>query len=233
MVIGLCDPARSTSNQLLKIDTRFGPVVVTMAGDGKGNIVFHDQKKEIASAGEIYPTREGLFQTAEGDLVVLSFPTGARGAPPNYEVLLISASRMVDITDKNFFTADGTFGMRQHGSEIEFDLGWENRKHKTAFYRAGVIYVGSDNNIHVGSDNNAKPAPTLAKEDCAYVLNTLADCRKSCPEDGFMSLAVQRKLVALDEKPVFKSDLFFKMCKDSCTGRAFSTPDARRQLCGY
>jgi hypothetical protein len=44
---------------------------------------------------------------------------------------------------------------------------------------------------------------------------------------------VQRNLVALDEKPVFKSDRFFKICKDSCTGAAFSTPDARKQLCGY
>jgi hypothetical protein len=225
-IIGLCDPAWSASNQLLKVDTRYGAVVVTRAGDDccKANIVFHDQKKEIVSAGELYATREGLFQTAEGDLVVLSTPTGARGMPPNYWVLLISASSMADIGDKNFFTADGTFGMRQLGNEIEFDLGWENRKHKIAFYRAGVIYVGSD---------NAKPAPTLAKKDCAYVLNTLADCRKSCPEDGFMSLAVQRNLVALDEKPVFKSDRFFKICKDSCTGAAFSTPDARKQLCGY
>jgi hypothetical protein len=218
--------ALSASNEVLKVDTRFGPVIVARNGDDccTGVIRFRDQKLEIASAGTILASREALFQTAEGDLLVLSFESGARGMPPSYYVLLVNGTKFVDIADKNFTSADGTFKAQQRGDEIVFDLGFEGRKSKSAFYRAGVLYVGS-NRVNV-------PA-ALARDDCAYVLNTLAECRKTCPSDGFMSMAVMRNFTALEEKPVFKADTFFKICSEGCKGGSFSTPAARQQLCGY
>lgn len=224
--IGWFNSAFGAADEVLKIDTRFGPVAVVKAANDccKGAIQHRGQKIEIVSAGEIYATREGLFQTAEGDVVVLSIPTGARGMPPNYFVLLVKDSGLADITDKNFASADGTFTATQRGNEIAFDLGWENRKRKTAFYRAGVIYVGSD---------KAKPGAQLSRTDCEYVLNTLADCRKTCPADEFISMSVQRNFVSLEEKPIFKIDNFFKICKTGCGGTAPSTAAARLQLCGY
>jgi hypothetical protein len=218
--------ALSASREVLKVDTRFGPVIVVASAEDccKGTIQFHDQKLDVVSAGEIYAANEGLFQVVEGDLLVLSVPTGARGMPPDYHVILVNASNLVDITDKNFTSADGTFKAQQRGNEIVFDLGFESRKPKSAFYRSGVLYVGS---------NSVKAPATLARDDCAYVLNTLAACRKSCPSDGFMSMAVMRNFTALEEKPVFKADTFFKICAEGCKGRPVSTSAARQQLCGY
>ena len=226
VILGLSNSAFGASKEVLKVDTRFGPVVVVKAADDccKGSIQYRDQKIELESAGDIYATREALFQMAEGDVAVISMPSGARGMPDNYFVLLVNAARMVDIAVKNFGTSDGTFKATQRGNEIAFDLGWENRKRKTAFYRAGVIYVGS---------NKAKAETSLSRQDCAYVLNTMADCRKTCPTDGFMNMSVQRGFNSLEEKPVFKSDNFFKICEASCGGASFSTEAARKQLCGY
>jgi len=226
VILGLSTSAFGASKEILRVDTRFGPLVVVRAADDccNGSIQYRDQKIELVSAGDIDATRQGLFQMPEGDVVVISMPSGARGMPDGYYVLLVNDTKMVDIAPKDFGTSDGTFKATQRGNEIAFDLGWENRKRKTAFYRAGVIYIGSD---------NAKVATSLSRQDCAYVLNTLADCRKACPKDGFMNMSVLRGFKSLEEKPVFKSDNFFKICEASCGGAAFSTNDARKQLCGY
>src|SRR4051794_37902201 len=106
VILGLSNSVFGASKEVLKVDTRFGPVVVVRAADDccNGSIQFRGQKIELASAGDIYATREGLFQMAEGDVVVISMPSGARGMPDGYFVLLVNDARMVDIAGKNFGT---------------------------------------------------------------------------------------------------------------------------------
>ena len=213
---------------LLKVDTRFGSVsVIKDSGDCVcgGNIKFGSDQIEISSTGSLYASLEGTFQTPEGDVVILSVPRGAKNVPPNYYVLLISGSKMSDLADHDRFTSgDGTFRATQKGNEIFFDLGWDKRKRKTAFYRSGVVYVGS---------NNAATQRGLAKKDCGYVLTQLSECRKECPSDGFMSNSVHGNFNALEQQPVFKTSKFFEICEAACKGQSVSTPHARSMLCGY
>jgi hypothetical protein len=55
-----------------------------------GHIRYGDQRIEIASTGQIYASLEGIYKVREGDLVVISFPSGALGSPPrHYYVLLV------------------------------------------------------------------------------------------------------------------------------------------------
>jgi hypothetical protein len=69
----------------------------------------------------------------EGDVVILSAPSGVRGDPPDYYIVLISKFTMVDLTNRKEFTSeDGTFRATQRGNEIVFDLGYHNRTHRTA-----------------------------------------------------------------------------------------------------
>jgi hypothetical protein len=130
---------------------------------------------------------------------------------------------LILLTTKHLQVVTAPSGATQRGNEIHFDLGWENRKRKTAFYRAGVIYVGS---------NNAQTATSLGKKDCEYVLTTLASCQRTCPSDDFMDMSVQRNFNSLEEKPAFKADNFFRLCKTGCNGTKIFVPTARNELCG-
>ena len=217
----------ASEETILKIDTRFGYVVVVKNSEEccQGYIKYADQKIEIGSSGALYASLAGKFQMPEGDVVILAIPSGARGSPDMYYVCLINNSKIINIAPQDFAVPeDGAFKATKQGNEIVFDLGWNNRKRKTAYYRAGVIYVGS---------NNVQNASTLAKKDCAYVLTTLADCQRICPDDGFMNMSAQRNFNSLEEKPIFKTENFFKLCEASCKGNRSSIPTARRLLCGY
>jgi hypothetical protein len=87
-----------------------------------------------------------------------------------FYIFLVSRIRMRDIAPRDFdVNDDQDFKASQKGNEIFFDLGWDNGKRKSAFYRAGVIYIGSSNSV----------ATTLPKRDCAEVLNHLAACEIS------------------------------------------------------
>src|SRR5262249_5351337 len=74
------------------IPTRYGEI--TMTRDDPecciGHIKYGDQRIEIASTGQIYASLEGIYEVGEGDLVVISSPSGAIGSPArHYYVLLV------------------------------------------------------------------------------------------------------------------------------------------------
>src|SRR6516165_5801765 len=79
------------------IPTRYGDVTVTRDDPEccVGHIRFRDQLVELASTGQIYASLEGVYKVKEGDLVVISSPSGARGSPPRYYALLVGQDRMV------------------------------------------------------------------------------------------------------------------------------------------
>jgi hypothetical protein len=74
-----------------------------------GHISYRDQQVEILSVGPVYASLEGVFKVNEGDLVVISSPLGARGAPPSYYVLLVDQDRMIHLGGSDFGTPEGTF----------------------------------------------------------------------------------------------------------------------------
>jgi hypothetical protein len=222
------DPRISASQALLTIPTRFGPVSVEKDGGECciGTARFRSDRIQLGSPVDLSANLEGAFETAEGDVIVLSVPS-ARGMPHSYYVFLVNGTKMIDITPQEFGVSDdGEFKASQRGNEIFFNLGWDNGKHKRGFYRAGVIYMGS----------SAPVATTLPKRDCAYVLNELAECERIADCDNVsdnISMAVQRELYALENKPVFKEDNFYRLCKSVCIGHNYNAGPARKALCGY
>jgi hypothetical protein len=217
---------------VVAIPTRYGDITVTRDDPECciGRFEFGDQRVEIASTGQIYASLEGIFKVKEGDLVVISSPSGARGSSPrHYYVLLVGQDGMTDLTSPDFRTSDGTFKVTRRDDEVHFDLGFQSRKKKSAIYRNGAVTI----------DIRALgPEATLPKNECAAILNMVATCVRlpECTEgrifDNF-AVAGQRSFDRLEEMPVFTSRNFYSVCTTICTTKLYVAKQARSILCGY
>jgi hypothetical protein len=162
-------------------------------------------------------------------LIVISSPSGARGSPPRHYVLLVGQDGMTELTGSEFGTSDGTFKATQRDDEVHFDLGFQNRKKKSAIYKNGTITVDV---------RSPGPEATLPKNECAAVLNMVVTCVRlpECNErrifDNF-AMAGQRYFNRLEEMPVFTSRNFYSVCTTVCTSKSYVAKQARRILCGY
>jgi hypothetical protein len=172
---------------------------------------------------------EGVYKVKEGDLVVISSTSRARGSPPRHYVLLVDQEGMTDLTGPDFATSDGTFKATQRDGEVHFDLGSQKRKRKSAIYKNGTITV----DIH-----SPEPEATLPKKECAAILNMVVKCVRlpECNEarifDNF-AMAAQRHFNRLEEMPVFTSRNFYTVCTTICTSKSYVAKQARSILCGY
>ena len=210
------------------IPTRYGDVTVTRddAVCCVGHIRFRDQPVELALTGLIYASLEGVYKVKEGDLVVMSFPSGATRFPPRYYVLLVGPDGMTDLTGSDFGSSDGTIKATQRDDEVHFDLGFQKRRKKRAIYKNGTVTV------------DIRPEATLPKNECAAVLNMVVTCIRlpECNEgrmfDRFAT-ANQRYFNNLEEMPVFTSRNFYSVCTAICTTKSYVAKRARSILCGY
>jgi hypothetical protein len=64
------------------IPTRYGDITVTRDDPEccNGHMRYGDQRIEIASTGQIYASLEGIYKVREGDLVIISSPSGGHFA---------------------------------------------------------------------------------------------------------------------------------------------------------
>ncbi len=213
------------------IPTRYGDVTVTR-DDPKccvGHIRYGDQLVELASTGQIHASLEGVYKVKEGDLVIISSPSGTTGSPPRHYVLLVGQDGMTDLTGLDFGTSDGTFKATQRDDEVHFDLGFQKRKKKTAIYKNGAVTMDI---------RSPGPEATLPKNACAAVLNMVAtcvrlpDCNQGRIFDNFAT-AGQRYFNSLEEMPVFSSQNFYSVCTTVCMRKLYVAKQARSILCGY
>jgi hypothetical protein len=217
---------------LLKVRTRFGTVsfMRNSADCCKGYIRFRSQSIEVLSAGNLFAKLEGLYHFREGDVLVVSRPSGGSGALWRiYYVLLVDESRIVNITDGIFQSLDLRFKAVQKGNEIHFDLGFDKKLRKRAIYRDGVLYVG----FEMFRIENRMP-----KRQCAEVLDMLKDCKKmsDCSADGIGNatpMANVRMIGILENEPAFDKSNFYKACAKVCTSKPDDLAEERRTLCGY
>ena len=213
------------------IPTRYGDVTVTRDDPEccVGHIRYGDQRVEIASTGQIYASLEGVYKVKEGDLVVLSSPSAARGSPSRYYILLVGQDGMTDLTGADFGTSDGTFKATPRDDEVHFDLGFQNRKKKSAIYKNGTVTMDI---------RSPEPEATLPKKECAAILNMVVKCVR-LPEcnDGKIfdtfAMAGQRYFNRLEEMPVFTSRNFYTVCTTVCASKSYVAKQARSILCGY
>jgi hypothetical protein len=213
------------------IPTRYGDVIVTRDNPEccVGHIRYGDQLVELASTGQIYASLEGVYKVKEGDLVVMSSPSGARGSSPRYYVLLVGQDGMTDLTGSDFGTSDGTFKATQRDDEVHFDLGFQKRQKKRAIYKNGTVTVDI---------RSSEPQATLPRNECAAVLNMVVTCARlpECNEGRIVdkfATANQRYFNSLEEMPVFTSRNFYSVCSAICTTKAYVAKRARSILCGY
>src|SRR6266446_3575861 len=173
------------------IPTRYGDVTVTRDDPEccVGHIRFRDRLVELVSTGQFYASLEGVYKVKEGDLVVMSSPSGARGSALRYYVLLVGQDGMTDLTGSNFGSSDGTFKATQRDDEVHFDLGFQKRQKKRAIYKNGTVTV------------DIRPEATLPKNECATVLNMVATCIRlpECTEGRmFDKFATAKKAMMSD-----------------------------------
>jgi hypothetical protein len=222
--------SKSAKETLVAIPTRYRNITVTR-DDSEccvGHIKYGNQQVEIVSAGRIYASLEGVYKVNEGDLVVISSPSGTRGLPPRYHVLLVDHDRMTDlVTGTDFGTSDGTFKAIQRGDEVHFDQGFQKRQKKSAIYRNGTITV-----------DIRSLASRLPKNECAAILNMAATCVRltECNEGGIFdsfAMAGQRYFKSLEEMPVFTTENFYSICTTVCMTKSYVAKQARSVLCGY
>jgi hypothetical protein len=181
---------------------------------------------ELASTGQVYASLDGVYKVKEGDLVVMSFPSGATRFPPKYYVLLVGPDGMTDLTGSDFGSSDGTIKATQRDDEVRLDRGFQKRQKKRAIYKNGTVTV------------DIRPEATLPKNECAAVLNMVVTCIRlpECNEgrmfDRFAT-ANQRYFNNLEEMPVFTSRNFYSVCTAICTTKSYVAKQARSILCGY
>jgi hypothetical protein len=210
------------------IPTRYGDVIVTRDDPEccRGSIRFRDQLVELASTGQAYASLEGVYKVKEGDLVVMSFPSGLTRFPPRYYVLLVGPDGMTDLTGSDFGSSDGTIKATQRDDEVHFDLGFQKRQKKRAIYKNGTVTV------------DIRAEATLPKNECAAVLNMVVTCIRlpECNEgrmfDRFAT-ANHRYFNNLEEMPVFTSRNFYSICTAICRTKSYVAKQARSILCGY
>jgi hypothetical protein len=201
------------------IPTRYGDVIVTRDDSEccRGRIRFRDQLVELASTGQVYASLDGVYKVKEGDLVVMSFPSGATRFPPRYYVLLVGPDGMTDLTGSDFGSSDGTIKATQRDDEVHFDLGFQKRQKKRAIYKNGTVTVDI---------RSSGPQATLPKNECAAVLNMVVTCIRlpECNEarmfDRFAT-AHHRYFSNLEEMPVFTSRNFYSVCTAICTTKSY------------
>ena len=217
---------------ILTVKTRYGDVVI----ERDGWIRFRSNKLKLILP-TLYATKEGIFSMKEGDVVVVSIPNLAKGVPPSYYVFLVQENALTDLTFENekFNSADWTFKIKRNGNELLFDLGFDDKKKKTAIYRDGVLYVGVDLTGRIA---------TVPKAQCVGILNDVAECgrrsRELAPDDCLQerieehsSAATSRRLFAESNLPVFTPDKFYRVCASICKSGTYEAQSARKILCGY
>jgi hypothetical protein len=220
--------SKSAKETLVAIPTRYGNVTVTR-DDSEccvGHIRYGNQQIEIVSAGRIYASLEGVYKVNEGDLVVISSPSRAKGLSPSYHALLVDQDRMIDLGGPDFGTW-GTFKAVQRGDEVHFDLGFQDKKKKSAIYKNGTVAV----------DFRSPGPSTLPKHECAAILNMVVTCVRlpECNEErifsGFAMAGEHFRM--LEEMPVFTTQNFYGVCTTICTTKSYVAKQARSVLCGY
>jgi len=142
-------------------------------------------------------------------------------------VLLVGQGGMTDLTNPDFRTSDGTFKVTHRNDEIHFELGFQNRKKKSAIYKNGSIAV----------DIRAQgPEATLPKKECAAILNMVVTCVRLAECSAYLRIFAGASLSyfnRLEEMPVFASRNFYSVCTSICTSRSYVAKQARSILCGY
>jgi uncharacterized caspase-like protein len=224
-------PELGSETTVLSVTTRFGSVLVNKVASECciGQIRHNSMAIPIGSAGEIYASLKGLYQVKEGDLILIESPSGVRGMPPGYYVLLVNQQGLTNISSGDFFTNDDTFKVTQTNNSIYFDLGLEQRQRKTALYKDGAIKV---------TLTAVSPRATLPKEECGKILNMIASCVEivGCSHESIsakFAMAGQRYLNMLENMPVFKTEKFYEICTSTCGSKTYRVKDARISLCGY
>src|SRR5262249_29012469 len=161
---------------------------------------------------------------------------GAKGVPPSYYVFLVHENTLNNLTADNFDTADWTFKIVRNGNELLFDLGFDNKKRKSAIYRDGVLYVGVD---------LAGRIATVPQSQCVNILNDVAycgkfnhkltpnDCTQESVEAAYSHGGVSRRLFAESNLPVFTPENFYRVCASICKSGIYEALTARKILCGY
>jgi|SRR6516165_6354143 len=229
-----------SSNTLAEVPTRFGMVTIVKNSCEENGFCFGATATlgskaidvVVNSANEVYINVLAIFPTSDGDLIILAIPP-TRAIPNDFLIALLARnSNSLDvISNDDFFSADWSpFRMESEDGRFTFDLGFQDKKHKTAIYDQGKLTI-----TFSGSEQM-----TLPKSDCAFLLNSVKDCLslKDCSNeaisDNFLyPRPFAQHLAALENKPGFHTEDLSNQCQRTCITRKYDLRETRKRLCGY
>ncbi|PKN51230.1 MAG: hypothetical protein CVU55_13960 [Deltaproteobacteria bacterium HGW-Deltaproteobacteria-13] len=215
------------------IKTKFGNVrVIRSIPELPANIVTVNGKEVFQSGGD-YAFLYKSFRTSNYIAVLFGENAGGSATPVDtlYFLLLRPNKKPIVIRNKDFYSADGTMIIKQKNNDVLFDLGFEEKKKKTAILTSGKIVVRYD---MVG-------VLPMELEDCNWLYeNSMNECiklRSDCEQARDYSgdcVATMTGITVLSNHPGFASSALDDICVTACkTGTAITFEQFKKRVCSF
>jgi hypothetical protein len=218
-----------------EIKTSLGRVrVIRHVASLPPNIITVNGKTVFRSKGT-YAFLYKSFRTSSYVAVLFGENDGGSATPVDtlYFILLKSNRKPVIVTDKDFYSADGTMKIRQEKDDVFIDLGFEAKKRKTAILRSGEVTV----------QQTPVDAFPMELKDCQWLYESsfrectqLRELKLDCEQFGRKysggCVAVMTGITALSNHPGFVSSALGDICVTVCkTGEVVPFEQFKKTVC--
>lgn len=191
--------------------------------------------RRIFHSKEPYAFLYRSFETNNYIAVLFGENAGGSGTPVDtlYFLLLRSNKKPMIITNKDFYSADGTMGIKQRRNDIVFDLGFEEKKRKTAMLTSGKVVVRyAIAKVRPMKLEDCKQVYEYASAECLQHKELKLDCNKygrnymgdSGNSSGF--------IMGISHHPGFVDSALGNKCVKTCnTGKIVSFKQFKKDVC--
>lgn len=216
---------------LREVPTRLG--VGKVGQRGAWNQVTLNGKTVYRATGDRnFILMRGHFVMTNADVLLLSLGCACSDGVPDPLVFLVleTSGKVQAVTDKRFFSSDGTIRPRTVDGIPEVDLGFEGGRVKIASLRSGSISIAF----------HEAPTKLLEEKDCRPLYERMAsECTKptqyerSCGQDmeTWYSRATLFTLRAYEQHPGFKRPGWDGSCRATCQGSPPDYSKFRKEAC--
>ena len=207
-------------------------VVPSEAGGAWNQVTLNGKTVYRATGDRSFISIRGHFVTKDSDVLLLGLGCACSDGVPDPLVFLVleSGGQIQAVTDKRFYSSDGTIRPRTVGGVPHVELGFEGGRVKTASLQSGQVLI-------TFRDGAAQP---LAEKDCRPLYERMtSECAKptryerSCDGDPeiWHSNALSSILRGYAQHPGFKRPAWDDACRSTCRGQAPDYNKFSREVC--
>ena len=225
-----CDAWEHETCNMIKTKLGVIRVIQGTAGLPADTITFNGKRVFEGQMGYAFLYKS--FQTSNYIAVLFGENPGGSGTPVDtlYFLLLRQGSKPSIVTNEDFYSADGIMNIKQKNNDVVFDLGFEEKKRKTAILTSGNVLVQY---ATVG-------AIPMKLESCQLLYeNSMSECmeRKKRNNDCGQAYdgdchATMTGITVLSSHPGFVSSALSEICTTVCkTGKAITFEQFKKKVC--